>query len=92
MPNGLAKIPVLMPLFVPVADILGISRQILSLCYQLGDGLTNFITPMSTVLASGLMIANVNYIKWMKYIIPYVCTLMAFGAVAIMFLQTIGWS
>lgn len=92
MPNGLAKIPVLMPLFVPVADILGISRQILSLCYQLGDGLTNFITPMSTVLASGLMIANVNYIKWMKYIIPYVCTLMVFGAIAIMFLQTIGWS
>lgn len=92
MPNGLAKIPVLMPLFVPVADILGISRQTLSLSYQLGDGLTNFITPMSTVLASGLMIANVNYVKWMKYILPYFCTLLAFGAIAIMILQTIGWS
>ena len=92
MPNGLAKIPILMPLFVPVADILGITRQVLSLCYQMGDGLTNFITPMSTVLASGLILANVDYLKWIKYILPYLLTLLAFGGITIMLLQSIGWS
>ena len=61
-------------------------------CYQMGDGLTNFITPMSTVLASGLMIANVNYGKWMKYVAPYVLTLLGFAIAVIMILQTIGWA
>ena len=92
MPNGLAKIPILMPLFIPIGDILGITRQVLALCYQMGDGLTNFITPMSTVLASGLMIANVNYGKWMKYVAPYVLTLLGFAIAVIMILQTIGWA
>ncbi len=91
MPNGLAKIPILMPLFIPVGDVLGITRQVLAMCYQLGDGLTNFLTPMSTVLASGLMIANVNYGKWIKYILPYALALLVFNGVVITVLQMVSW-
>ena len=91
MPNGLAKIPILMPLFVPIADVLGITRQVIALCYQLGDGLTNFLTPMSTVLASGLMIANVNYGKWIKYALPYAAVLLVFNIGVIMILQMMSW-
>lgn len=91
MPNGLAKIPILMPLFIPVADVLGITRQVLALCYQLGDGLTNFLTPMSTVLASGLIIANVDYGKWIRYILPYALVLLLFNGAVITVLQVLGW-
>lgn len=91
MPNGLAKIPILMPLFVPIADVLGITRQVIALCYQLGDGLTNFLTPMSTVLGSGLILANVNYGKWLKYALPYAGVLFVFNIAVIMILQSIGW-
>ena len=91
MPNGLAKIPILMPLFIPVGDVLGITRQVLAACYLFGDGLTNFITPMSTVLASGLMIANVNYGKWIKYVLPYALVLLVFDGAVITILQLIGW-
>lgn len=91
MPNGLAKLPIIMPLFIPVADVLGVSRQTLCLCYQLGDGLTNFVTPMSSVLASGLMIAGVSYGKWMKYILPYLAVLVVFSGAVIVLLQSVGW-
>jgi uncharacterized ion transporter superfamily protein YfcC len=92
MPSGPAKVPILMPLFTPVADVLGITRQVLCTCYQLGDGLTNFLTPVSSVLATGLILSNSKYSKWIKYAIPYALILVAFSAVCIFVLQAIGWT
>lgn len=42
MPSGPAKVPILMPLFMPVADVLGITRQVLCTCYQLGGRTDQF--------------------------------------------------
>ena len=92
MPSGPAKVPLLMPLFTPVADILGITRQILCTCYQLGDGLTNFLTPVSSVLATGLILSNTKYSKWLRYAVPYALTLIIFSAVCIFVLNAVGWT
>lgn len=92
MPSGPAKVPILMPLFTPVADILGITRQVLCTCYQLGDGLTNFLTPVSSVLATGLILSGARYSKWLRYAVPYALILIVFSAVCIFVLQTIGWT
>ena len=92
MPSGPAKVPLLMPLFMPVADILGITRQILCTCYQLGDGLTNFLTPVSSVLATGLILSNTKYSKWMRYAVPYALCLIGFSAVCIFVLNLAGWT
>lgn len=92
MPSGPAKVPLLMPLFTPIADILGITRQILCTCYQLGDGLTNFLTPVSSVLATGLILSNTKYSKWLRYAVPYALSLIAFSAVCIFVLNMVGWT
>lgn len=92
MPSGPAKVPILMPLFTPVADILGITRQVLCTCYQLGDGLTNFLTPVSSVLATGLILSETKYSKWLKYAVPYALILIVFSCVCIFFLQAAGWT
>ena len=92
MPSGPAKVPILMPLFMPVADVLGITRQVLCTCYQLGDGLTNFLTPVSSVMATGLILSGTRYSKWMRYAVPYALILIGVSAVCIFFLQSIGWS
>jgi len=92
MPSGPAKVPILMPLFIPVGDVLGITRQVLCTCYQLGDGLTNFLTPVSSVLATGLILSEARYSKWLKYAIPYALILIVFSAVCIFVLQSIGWT
>lgn len=92
MPSGPAKVPILMPLFTPVADVLGITRQILCTCYQLGDGLTNFLTPVSSVLATGLILSGTKYSKWMRYAVPYALILIGISAIFIFGLQSIGWT
>lgn len=92
MPSGPAKVPILMPLFTPVADVLGITRQVLCTCYQLGDGLTNFLTPVSSVLATGLILSETRYSKWLKYAIPYALILIAFSGLCIFLLQSFGWT
>ncbi len=38
-----------MPVFVPLSDLLGISRQVTVLAYQCGAGLTELITPTNGV-------------------------------------------
>lgn len=92
IPSGPAKVPMLIPLFLPVADALGMSRQVLCLAFQLGDGLTNYITPVSSVLAAALAMSGVNYGKWLRYVLPYVCITFVISVAALTFLQSIGWS
>ena len=57
----------LIPLFIPVADVLGISRQVMCLAFQLGDGLTNLIVPTSGCLLGVLGVARLEWGKWAKF-------------------------
>ena len=92
IPSGPAKVPMLIPLFVPVADVLGITRQVMCLAFQLGDGLTNFVTPVSAVLAAALSMSGVDLRQWWRYVLPYTGITFVIAIVALTILQSIGWS
>ena len=92
IPSGPAKVPMLITLLLPVADALGMSRPVLCLAFQLGDGLTNYTTPVSSVLAAALATSGANYGKWLRYVLPYVCITFVISVAALTFLQSIGWS
>lgn len=92
IPSGPAKVPMLIPLFIPVADVLGITRQVLCLAFQLGDGLTNFVTPVSAVLAAALGMTGVDIRQWWRYVLPYTGLTFVIAIVALTILQSTGWS
>lgn len=92
IPSGPAKVPMLIPLFVPVADVLGITRQVMCLAFQLGDGLTNFVTPVSAVLAAALSMSGVDLRQWWRYVLPYAGITFIIAIVALTILQSTGWS
>ena len=92
IPSGPAKVPMLIPLFVPVADVLGITRQVMCLAFQLGDGLTNFVTPASAVLAAALSMSGVDLRQWWRYVLPYTGITFIIAIVALTILQSTGWS
>ena len=92
IPSGPAKVPMLIPLFVPVADVLGITRQVMCLAFQLGDGLTNFVTPVSAVLAAALSMSGVDLRQWWRYVLPYTGITFIIAIVALPILQSTGWS
>ncbi|MBQ8563068.1 MAG: YfcC family protein [Firmicutes bacterium] len=75
---------IVMPIMVPMADVLGISRQVAVLAYQYGDGFSNCIIPTSGVLMASLGVAKVPFEKWLKFMLPlfFIWTLIGCIAVA----------
>lgn len=58
--SGLAVLS--MPIMAPLADVVGISRDVIVSAYQFGQGIMSFITPTGLILAS-LAMVNVTYDK-----------------------------
>lgn len=65
--SGSAQAAVVMPIMVPLSDMLDITRQTAVLAYNFGDGFSNYILPTSSALMGVLGAANVPYGKWMKF-------------------------
>jgi len=67
--SGSAKAFIIMPIVAPLMDLLGMSRQLSVLAFQLGDGFSNILYPTNAVLLISLGLASVSYGKWFKWII-----------------------
>ena len=80
-----------MPLLSPLADIVGVTRQVAVLAYQLGDGLTNFIYPTAAVLVAVLGIARLDWIKWIKFQIKFQVILFILASMFIFIAVFIGF-
>ena len=62
-----AKIVLVMPIIMPIAKALGISPSLVILTYCMADGFSDVIIPTNPVLLIGLSLANVSYLKWVKW-------------------------
>lgn len=70
IPSSTGQAATIMPIMIPLADVVGITRQTAVLCFQFGDGFCNSIVPTSSVLMSYLAVTKVPYEKWLKFIWP----------------------
>ncbi|WP_297132494.1 YfcC family protein [Terrisporobacter sp.] len=90
--SGSGQAALTMPILAPLGDLVGISRQLTVLIYQLGDGFSNAMFPTSGVLIACLGVAGVPYTKWLKWIIPLQIILFILGIVFITVASSIGWA
>ncbi len=65
--SGSGQAALTMPIMAPLADLVGVSRQVAVLAFQLGDGLTNMIVPTSGILMAILGIAKLDWAVWAKF-------------------------
>lgn len=72
-----------MPVLVPLADLLGMTRQVMVLTYQYGAGLCEVVTPTNGALMAILAAAGVRYERWMRFVLPLWGLLLALGFVAV---------
>jgi uncharacterized ion transporter superfamily protein YfcC len=72
-----------MPLLVPMADVLGLSRQIPVLAYQTGAGMMEILTPTNGAMMAVLLAANVPYGQWMRFALVGWLLTTAVGVAAI---------
>ncbi|MCS2608211.1 YfcC family protein [Halomonas dongshanensis] len=71
VPSGSGQALVTMPILIPVADLVGMSRQLMITSFQIGDGLTNLIIPTSGGMLAMIALGRVTYEQWLKAILPF---------------------
>ena len=79
-----------MPLMVPLADLIGVTRQSAVVAFQLGDGLSNALWPTAGPLMAGLSIAEISYSKWLKWFMPLMIIQIIMSCVIVAVCQSVG--
>ena len=91
IPSATSKAAILVPIMKPVADALGLQPNLAVVAYQMGDSLTNTLTPVSGPLTGALGLAGVDYTKWVRYSAPLMGILAVIACIFIAVLSAIGW-
>jgi len=68
--SGSAKAFLLIPIIAPLADLVGLTRQMAVQAFCFGDGFTNMLYPTNPLLMITLGVTVVSYPKWFKWSIP----------------------
>ena len=79
--SGTGQAAIVMPIMVPIGDMLEVTRQSTFITFKMGDAVTNIITPLSGTLMACLAIAKVPYVKWVKFVFPLLLIWIVLGGV-----------
>ncbi|WP_317304020.1 hypothetical protein [Acidaminococcus timonensis] len=82
--SGSAKAMALMPILIPLADLVGMTRQTMILAFQFGDGLTNSAWFTSGTLLIFLTIAGIPLKRWWKFVTPLLLILTVVCVIALL--------
>ena len=91
IPSGSGQAYVTMPIMAPISDIVGVSRQVAVLAYQMGDGFMNMIVPTNAVLMGILGICGIPYGRWFRFIWPLMLQLLVLGSITMAVAAWIGY-
>lgn len=92
VPSGSGQAMIVMPLMAPMADIVGVGRQIAVSAYEMGDGMANIIIPTSGVLMSILSMSEIPYSKWLRWVAPIFAIWVGIGTLFIIIAALAEWS
>lgn len=67
VPSNSGQAVLTMPLLSPLSDLIGMSRQVMILCYQAGGALMDLINPTNGVLLAILAAAKISYKDWVAF-------------------------
>lgn len=91
IPSATGKAAATMPIMIPLADVVGINRQVAVLIYQFGDGFTSYIMPTSGTLIATLAVAKISYEKWFKFMLPICTAWLVMGAIFVIIANSINY-
>lgn len=89
--SGSGQSAAIMPIFAPLADMIGLSRQAAVLAFNFGDGFCNYILPTSTALMGILGATNIPYDKWMMFMWKLFMIWIIVGSILMVGAQVIGY-
>jgi uncharacterized ion transporter superfamily protein YfcC len=83
IPSASGQAAATMPIMIPLADLIGVNRQVAVLAFQFGDGFSNIFWPTGFVLIACTM-AKVPVNKYYKWITPYFIMLFVLQVILIL--------
>jgi len=92
IPSGSGQAYVTMPIMAPLADLVGVHRQVAVLAYQFGDGFSNILVPTQAVIVGALAMAAVPYDRWLRFILPFMVKIWIVGSIALAVAVLIGYA
>lgn len=81
IPSGSGQAAAVMPILIPIADLLGINRQIIIFIFQIGQGLSCAIVPTLGLLMANLAIGKISYGVWFKFVYKLFLVLAVIGMI-----------
>lgn len=92
IPSGSGQAAATMPIMVPLADLLGMERQVAVLAFQYGDAISNSIIPTSASLMGYLAVAGIPYERWVKFIWKLILIWSGIALIGLVFAVLLGIS
>lgn len=80
-----------MPILVPLADMIGITRQTMVLAYQFGDGISNTFWFTFGTLLIFLSLGKVPLKQWYKFVIPLEIIISITACIFLVFATATGY-
>ncbi len=90
--SGSGQAAVTMPIFIPVSDLVGMSRQTAVLAFNFGDGFCNFILPHAAATMGFVGCANIPFPKWFQFIIKLFLIWVVVGCVLLMIATSMNYA
>ena len=89
--SGSGQAAAVMPIMIPLSDLLGVTRQTCILSFNFGDGFCNYILPTSTALMGILSAGNVPYDRWMRFMWKMFAIWFVLGAILVVIAQLMNY-
>ncbi|WP_439487448.1 Na+/H+ antiporter NhaC family protein [Algoriphagus sp.] len=80
-----------MPILTPLADLIGLSRQVCVLAYQYGAIMMDVIVPTNGALMAVLALAGIKYNNWVRFIIKPTLLILGIAVLSILIAVQIGF-
>jgi uncharacterized ion transporter superfamily protein YfcC len=91
VPSGSGQAALSLPILVPLADMVGVTRQTSVLAYQFGDGFSNILTPTQGYFMAALALAKIPFARWARFVFPLQLIWLGAGAALLLVAFSIGW-
>jgi len=82
---------VTIPVMVPLGELVGITRQVTVLAFQMGDGFSNIFWPTNPLLIVAVSLAGITWTKWARFMLPLQVLMLLAGFLALTVAVLIGW-
>ncbi|TRX56048.1 YfcC family protein [Fulvivirga sp. M361] len=91
IPSGSGQALATLPVMLPLGEVLGLTRQVTILAFQIGDGVTNLVNPTLGGLIAMLSMCRVPLDRWLRFILPVLIIILMLSGVALLVAVATGY-